>query len=321
MQSSPHIGHLRSALVYDLWRRWLTHSGYDVTLVRNVTDIDDKILNAAESTGDPERWWALAYRVELEFTAGYNALGILPPTYEPRATAYIAEMRDIIQRLIDGGHAYAAAGDVYFDTASWPTYGELTRQKPENMEAAADADPRGKRDPRDFAMWKGTQARRARVGELAEPVGTGTTGMAHRVLRDVAPVSGRGLRHPRRRTRPALPAPRERARAVHRCGRPVRHVLAAQRARERQRPEDVEVARQLGVRRRVARADPADRAALLPRQRPLPLDDRLHRRVAGRGRGVVRAHRDVPHPCRAGARRTAGSLGARPARRVRRGDG
>jgi cysteinyl-tRNA synthetase len=200
VQSSPHIGHLRSALVYDQWRRWLTHSGYDVTLVRNVTDIDDKILNAAESTGDAERWWALAYRVELEFTAGYNALGILPPTYEPRATAYIAEMRDIIQRLIDKGHAYAAAGDVYFDTGSWPTYGELTRQKPENMEAAADADPRGKRDPRDFAMWKGTKPGEPESASWPSPWGPGRPGwhiecsaMSRRYLGAAFDIHGGGL--------------------------------------------------------------------------------------------------------------------------------
>lgn len=158
VQSSPHIGHLRSALVYDMWRRWLTYRGFDVTLVRNVTDIDDKILASASDGGGVKEWWALAYRFELEFTAGYNQLGILPPTYEPRATASISEMRELIERLIERGHAYRApddSGDVYFDTGSWPSYGELTRQKPGDMVAATDADPRGKRDPRDFALWKG----------------------------------------------------------------------------------------------------------------------------------------------------------------------
>src|SRR3712207_6171906 len=106
VQSSPHIGHLRSALVYDQWRRWLSARGYDVTLVRNVTDIDDKILASASIQGENalEQWWALAYRYELEFTAGYNRLGILPPTYEPRATASIGNMIELISTLIDRGH-------------------------------------------------------------------------------------------------------------------------------------------------------------------------------------------------------------------------
>ena len=158
VQSSPHIGHLRSALVYDLWRRWFTYRGLDVTLVRNVTDIDDKIL--ALAAGTDEQWWARAYRYELEFTAGYQALGILAPTYEPRATASISEMQQIVERLIERGHAYAAddaSGDVYFDTASWPAYGALTRQDVADMASAADADPRGKRDPRDLALWKGAK--------------------------------------------------------------------------------------------------------------------------------------------------------------------
>ena len=153
VQSSPHIGHLRSALVYDQWRRWLNYRGFDVTLVRNVTDIDDKVL-ANETEGDP--WWALAYRVELEFSDAYRRIGIQAPTYEPRATASVPQMQAIITRLIESGHAYAApdgSGDVYFDTGSWPAYGELTRQKPDDMVAATDADPRGKRDPRDFALW------------------------------------------------------------------------------------------------------------------------------------------------------------------------
>nr|WP_221420578.1 cysteine--tRNA ligase [Conyzicola lurida] len=177
VQSSPHIGHLRSALVYDLWRRWLGYRGFDVTLVRNVTDIDDKILaNASPTEGDGEQWWALAYRYELEFTAGYDRLGILPPTYEPRATASITEMQAIIQRLIDNGHAYPAAGDVYFDTASWPAYGELTNQKPADMVAASDADPRGKRAPQDFALWKGHKADEPASASWVSPWGAGRPG-------------------------------------------------------------------------------------------------------------------------------------------------
>src|SRR5690606_27116760 len=141
VQSAPHIGHLRSALVYDQMRRWLNYSGYDVTLVRNVTDIDDKVLVNASGS---EEWWALAYRTELEFSAGYRALGILPPTYEPRATASIQQMHAILERLIANAHAYVSedgSGDVYFDVRSWPGYGALTRQNIDSMDAATDADP------------------------------------------------------------------------------------------------------------------------------------------------------------------------------------
>ena len=200
VQSSPHIGHLRSALVYDLWRRWFSYRGYDVTLVRNVTDIDDKILAASSTSANGEHWWALAYRYELEFTAGYTRLGILPPTYEPRATASIGEMREIIQRLIDSGHAYAAEGDVYFDTASWPSYGELTRQKPENMEAAGDADPRGKRAPQDFALWKGRKDDEPKDASWQSPWGEGRPGwhiecsaISRRYLGPAFDIHGGGL--------------------------------------------------------------------------------------------------------------------------------
>ena len=178
VQSSPHVGHLRSALVYDQLRRWLTHEGYQVTLVRNVTDIDDKVLDNAKA-GGVEEWWALAYRMEAEFTAAYDLLGIQRPTYEPRATASIPEMIAIIERLIERGHAYPAAdnsGDVYFDTASWSNYGELTNQKPAEMEAAADADPRGKKAPQDFALWKGHKAGDPESASWKSPWGVGRPG-------------------------------------------------------------------------------------------------------------------------------------------------
>jgi cysteinyl-tRNA synthetase len=203
VQSSPHIGHLRSALVYDLMRRWFTARGDRVTFIRNVTDIDDKILNAAADEGIGEQWWSLAYRVELEFTSAYNALGILPPTYEPRATASVQQMQALIARLIDAGHAYPApdgSGDVYFDTGSWPAYGELTRQARENMEAAADADPRGKRDPRDFALWKGRKPTEPESAGWESPWGPGRPGwhiecsaMAARYLGNEFDLHGGGL--------------------------------------------------------------------------------------------------------------------------------
>lgn len=178
VQSSPHVGHLRSALVYDQLRRWLTHEGYQVTVVRNVTDIDDKVLENAKAAG-VEQWWALAYRMEAEFTAAYDLLGIARPTYEPRATASIPEMIALIERLIERGHAYPAAdgsADVYFDTASWASYGELTNQKPADMDEAADADPRGKKAPQDFALWKGHKEGDPESASWRSPWGAGRPG-------------------------------------------------------------------------------------------------------------------------------------------------
>jgi len=178
VQSSPHIGHLRSALVYDQWRRWLSYRGYDVTLVRNVTDIDDKIL-ASAAGGTHEEWWALAYRFELEFSRSYERLGILPPTYEPRATASIPQMQSLIGELIEQGHAYVAddhSADVYFDVASWPAYGELTNQKADDFTASADAPARGKRDPRDFALWKSHKPDEPASAGYPSPWGEGRPG-------------------------------------------------------------------------------------------------------------------------------------------------
>ena len=197
VQSGPHVGHLRGALAFDLLRRWLAHRFGRVTLVRNVTDIDDKVLDNA--TPD-EPWWALAYRIEQEFSAAYAAIGILPPAYEPRATASIPQMQEIIARLIERGHAYASAGDVYFDVRSWPEYGSLTRQSLDAMEPAADADPRGKRDPRDFALWKGAKPDEPADATWDSPWGPGRPGwhiecsaMSRRYLGPEFDIHGGGL--------------------------------------------------------------------------------------------------------------------------------
>ncbi len=156
VQGAPHIGHVRNWINMDILRRWLAHSGYEVTFVRNVTDIDDKIITKSADAAEP--WWALAFRNEREIVASEQALGCLPPSYEPRATQHVTEMVELMQRLIEAGHAYVADGDVYFDVRSWPSYGELSGQKVEDMQAAGDSvgDQR-KRDPRDFALWKSTK--------------------------------------------------------------------------------------------------------------------------------------------------------------------
>jgi cysteinyl-tRNA synthetase len=156
VQSEPHVGHVRSAVNFDVLRRWLTASGYDVTFIRNVTDIDDKILAKGEAQGRP--WFEIAYLMGRELDRALDAINVLPPTYEPAATGHVPEILELIGQLVGRGHAYPAedgSGDVYFDVRSWPSYGELTRQKIDDMEAAEDADPRGKHDPRDFALWKG----------------------------------------------------------------------------------------------------------------------------------------------------------------------
>jgi cysteinyl-tRNA synthetase len=158
VQSGPHIGHLRSGVNYDVLRRWLLHSGLEVTFVRNITDIDDKVLAKSIEQGEP--FWAIAYRNELVLGAAYRALNVLPPTYEPRATGHVPEMQELIGELIERGHAYPAgdgSGDVYFDVRSFDGYGALSGQRLDAMEPATDAPERAKRDPVDFALWKGEQ--------------------------------------------------------------------------------------------------------------------------------------------------------------------
>ncbi|SDX08395.1 cysteinyl-tRNA synthetase [Arthrobacter sp. yr096] len=190
VQGMPHVGHVRSAIVFDQLTRWLEFRGLRVTVVRNVTDIDDKILaksaqsfgpdwDAEPSARHAEEWWALAYRYEQEFENAYESLGVQRPTYEPRATGHIPEMHALIQRLIDRGHAYPAlddSGDVYFDVRSWNKYGSLTRQNIDDMQGAPDADPRGKRDPRDFALWKGFKDGEPVTAKWESPWGAGRPG-------------------------------------------------------------------------------------------------------------------------------------------------
>ena len=229
VQSTPHIGHIRAAVAFDIVRRWFLKLGYKVTFVRNVTDIDDKILDKAAAAG--QRWWARAYYYEREFTEAYNTLGVLPPTVEPRATGHMSDMIDLIQRILDNGHGYVVTdadgkptGNVYFDVASWPHYGELTHQKQtsEVDEAAAVADRMGpsvdatgadkynpvdpadaspdKHDPRDFALWKAPKDTDPEDARWSTPFGVGRPGwhiecsaMSHRYLGDGFDIHGGGL--------------------------------------------------------------------------------------------------------------------------------
>ncbi len=166
MQAAPHIGHIRSGLNFDIMRRWFAYRGYDVTFIRNVTDIDDKIIKKAADQNRP--WWSIGYENERAFNDAYDALGCLPPTYEPRATGHITEMVEMMRGLIERGHAYEAEGNVYFDVRSLPGYLSLSNQDLDELRQPSGEGETGKRDPRDFAMWKaakpGSRAGRRRGG-------------------------------------------------------------------------------------------------------------------------------------------------------------
>ncbi len=201
-QAPPHLGHVRFAVAFDVLRRWLEIGhGYDVTLIRNVTDIDDKILTRSAESG--EAWYAVSYRNEMETADALESLGVLPPTYEPRATGHVPEMVSLMETLVAREHAYAApdgSGDVYFDVKSWPEYGALTHQRLDDMAAAEDADPRGKRDPRDFALWKGHKADEPDTASWPTPFGEGRPGwhlecsaMARKYLGDTFDIHGGGV--------------------------------------------------------------------------------------------------------------------------------
>ena len=154
VQGLPHIGHVRSGVAFDVLRRWLTAKGFDVAFIRNVTDIDDKILIKAADAGRP--WWEWAATFERAFSAAYDALGVLPPSAEPRATGHITQMVELIERLIAAGHAYASGGDVYFDVLSYAEYGQLSRHRVDDVHQG-EGLAKGKRDERDFTLWKGAK--------------------------------------------------------------------------------------------------------------------------------------------------------------------
>lgn len=199
MQGAPHIGHMRSAVAFDVLVRWLRRCGYDVTLIRNVTDIDDKILNKSAEAGKP--WWAWGYRFEKEFARAYEALGVLPPAYEPRATGHVPEMIDLIQRIMDRGHAYVGdEGNVYFDVASLPDYGSLTNQALADVATDdSDSEP-DKRNPQDFALWKAAKPGEPETASWDTPWGRGRPGwhlecstMSWKYLGESFDIHGGGL--------------------------------------------------------------------------------------------------------------------------------
>ena len=176
VQSMPHLGHLRSALVYDQLVRWFETLGNDVTLIRNVTDIDDKVLDNAAA--QERSWWGLAFECEQAFADAYRKINIASPTYEPRATGNIIEMIELIQVLIGKGHAYQVenSADVFFSASSWKHYGELTNQTKDDLIADAEADSRGKKDPRDFALWKSHKDSEPLDASWDSPFGRGRPG-------------------------------------------------------------------------------------------------------------------------------------------------
>jgi cysteinyl-tRNA synthetase len=196
VQAPPHIGHVRSGVNFDILRRWLTKSGYNVTFIRNVTDIDDKILHKAVHEKSP--WWAVAMKYERAFSDAYAALNVQPPTYEPRATGHITQMIELMSLLIERGAAYAPGnGDVYLEVRKLSSYLTLSRQKLDDLLPAADADETFKKDPRDFALWKA-----AKAGDPSWPTpwGPGRPGwhlecsaMAHAYLGEAFDIHGGGL--------------------------------------------------------------------------------------------------------------------------------
>ena len=196
VQAPPHIGHIRSGVNFDILRRWLTAIGYDVTFVRNVTDIDDKILHKAVHEEIP--WWAVAMKYERAFSDAYAALNVAPPTYEPRATGHITQMIQLMEKLIANGSAYAPGnGDVYLEVRKLKSYLTLSNQKLDDLQSAEDADLTYKKDPRDFALWKA-----AKPGDPSWPTpwGDGRPGwhlecsaMAHAYLGEAFDIHGGGL--------------------------------------------------------------------------------------------------------------------------------
>ena len=300
VQSEPHVGHVRSAVNFDVLRRWLTPP----RLRRHVHP--QRHRHRRQDPGEVGRAGPAVVQPRLRHerassTRRYEALNVLPPTYEPAATGHVPEMLELIASLIDRGHAYAAedgSGDVYFDVRSWPAYGELTNQRIDDMEPAEDADPRGKRDPRDFALWKGWKKEsEPETAAWPSPWGPGRPGwhiecsaMAGKYLGRAFDIHGGGvdLRFPHHENEQAQ------SRAA---GYAVRVVLDAQRLDHHRRREDEQVARQLAADPRGAQAG-ARRSSCAstswPRTTARHVEFSL--RGARRGRRRVPPDRELPRP-------------------------
>jgi cysteinyl-tRNA synthetase len=151
--AEPHLGHARSFLFFDVFRRYLEHLGYDVTFVQNVTDIDDRSIEAAQDEGVP--WNEVVERYYRSFKRSMQRLGVAEPDVEPRATVYVPQILEMIDRLVQSEHAYVTEDGVYFRVSSFPEYGKLSgKNMDELMVGARIAENEKKRDPLDFALWK-----------------------------------------------------------------------------------------------------------------------------------------------------------------------
>ena len=166
VQAAPHVGHLRSAVALDVLHRWLIARGEQVTFVRNVTDVDDKIIHDAAHNDEP--WWALSARMTRAFDDAYDAVQVLRPTADPRVTGHLPQIVALIERIIDRGHAYESGGDVYLSVRTAQGYGALSGQSLDALQASEKTVAHGhtgvKRDPLDFALWKA-----AKEGEPSWP--------------------------------------------------------------------------------------------------------------------------------------------------------
>ena len=197
VQASPHIGHLRCEVAFDVLHRWLERQGNRVTMIRNVTDVEDRIFDKSREAG--EKWWAWATRYEREFARAYDAVGCRPAACEPRATGHMTDIVGLVRRLVERGHAYEKAGSVYFDVQSFPEYGALTNQALGDLEPSDDPSDE-KKDPRDFALWKATKDGDPEGASWPSPWGPGRPGwhiecsaMATRYLGQEFDIHGGGL--------------------------------------------------------------------------------------------------------------------------------